>query len=173
MKDDTKVLNKILTALYVIIGLLLIVTVVNVMTATSSGSTAKTPATTEETSGEYDVSMFTEVTEAEVLAKAKSKTLQLVYLGRSNCGYCVQFLPTLQQAQKDYNYTTLYLDITKVDTKSDEHAKLIALDKYVSENYGYTPMVLLLKDGKYVDGWVGYAEYKTYAEWLEKNGFEK
>ena len=34
-------------------------------------------------------------------------------------------------------------------------------------------MVILVRDGKLVDGWVGYAEYDAFASFLEENGFKK
>ena len=119
--------------------------------------------------------MFTSVT-ADTLGEAvSSDTAKIVYIGRSTCGYCVQFLPILQQAQTDYGYETLYLDITTVTT-TEQQDKILAFDneeEFLKQNFGGTPMVLLMKNGKIVDTWIGYAEYSEYSAWLEKNGFAK
>ena len=36
-----------------------------------------------------------------------------------------------------------------------------------------TPMVAVFKDGKYVNGTVGYTEYDAYAKFLEESGLSK
>ena len=132
--------------------------------------------TEEETdkTSEYDVSMFTEKTTTEAVESIKKGDTEVVYIGRSTCGYCVKFLPILQQAQKEYGYTTTYIDLTKMT--SDDQTTLLTLDndeKYISENFGYTPMILIFRDGKLVKGWVGYAEYSSFASFLEENGITK
>lgn len=170
----TELLNKILICLYALIAILVINTTILLVkdggTSTKSGSNAETSENVD-----YDVSMFTSVT-ADTLGDAVSEdTAKIVYIGRDSCGYCVQFLPVLQQAQEDYDYETLYLDITTVTT-TEQQDKILAFDneeKFLEENFGGTPMVLLMKDGKLVDTWIGYAEYSEYSAWLEENGFAK
>lgn len=172
-KDYTKILNKIFyttLAIAIILGLMLIVNIVK--DNSNSSSTSGTEET--ETTGEYDVSMFTELTTSDAVKRIKKGNTEVVYIGRSTCGYCVQFLPNLQQAQKEYGYDTVYIDLEKV-TEDDKNS-LLTLDNsenYISENFGYTPMVLIFKDGKLSNGWVGYAEYNTFAQFLETNGFTK
>lgn len=172
-KDYSEVLNKILICLYALIAILVINTTILLV---KDGSTkANTTSNSTEENAEYDVSMFTSVT-ADTLGDAvSSDTAKIVYIGRSTCGYCVQFLPILQQAQTDYGYETLYLDITTVTT-TEQQDKILAFDNdegFLKENFGGTPMVLLMKNGKLVDTWIGYAEYSEYSAWLEKNGFAK
>lgn len=165
-------MNKILKLLYVIIALLVLNTIILVapnIKITADKATEKTNETTE-----YDVSMFKQVSGTEAVEAFGSSDVQVLYLGRETCGYCVKFLPTLQKAQKEYGYKTLYLDITTVT--SDEQSALLEKDNdegFLQENYGATPMVLLVKDGKMVDTWVGYNDYDSFAQFLEKNGFKK
>ncbi len=172
-RDTKEILNKILLCLYALIVILIVNTTVLIMKDAKFGTTSSESTDTENT--EYDTSMFTSVT-ADTLGDAVSgDTAKIVYIGRSTCGYCVKFLPVLQQAQTDYGYETLYLDITTVTT-TEQQDKILAFDNeegFLEENFGGTPMVLLMKNGKIVDTWIGYAEYATYAEWLEKNGFAK
>ena len=138
---------------------------------TSASDTNKAKEPTETTNeGEYDVSMFEQI-DANGLKKAfDSSEIQVVYLGRATCGYCVQFLPILQQAQSEYGYTTKYIDISAVSDKDAE--KITAMDDFLAENYGTTPLVILVKDGKLIDGHIGYAEYETFAEFLNNNGIK-
>ena len=174
MKEETKLLKKLLNCAYIIIALLtintILVAVSNVEISTKDdGKKAEEKA---QESSDYDVSMMNEIDMDKLIDLFDSKETQVVYLGRATCGYCVQFLPTLQKAQQEYDYTTQYLDITTVSDTS----KLMEKDndeKFLEENYGATPMVILVKDGKLVDTWVGYDEYDKFAQFLEKNGFEK
>lgn len=166
---------KILVCLYIIIGLLALNTLVVILSNASNESptTGNTEETKENT--EYDISMFNEITTDDLSKVASSSEPQVIYIGRSTCGYCVAFLPTLQKAQSEYGYTTQYLDITKITTEEQQNA-LLAYDndsKILSDNFGSTPMVLIVKDGKLVNGTVGYEEYDTFADFLEENGISK
>ena len=168
-------LKKLLTCAYIVIALLAVNTIISLtQSSVSSESSESTEKTGTEENIEYDVSMFDTVDSNKVVDLFDSEKTQVIYIGRSTCGYCVQFLPVLQKAQEDYGYTTKYLDITTVTTEGQN--ALLAKDndeKFLETNYGATPVVLLVKDGKLVDGWVGYAEYDTFASFLEENGFKK
>lgn len=126
---------------------------------------------------EYDVSMFESITTDKFIDLYNKDEKSLIYLGRSTCGFCIKFLPNLQKAQKEYGYKTYYLDITTVNDKGMK--KIQKLDKFLKENYGYTPMVLVVKKGKILnkkvnnyDG-IGYTEYKTFEKFLTKLEYEK
>lgn len=171
--DYSDILNKIfysLIAIIIILSLLLIVVIVK----NNNGSSNINNSTEEEVLGDYDVSMFETLTTDDAVNKIKEGETEIVYIGRSTCTYCVKFLPALQQAQNDYNYTTIYINLEEMT--SDDQNKLLELDNdegYISENFGYTPMVLIFKDGKLANGWVGYAEYDSFAAFLEDNGLSK
>ena len=62
---------------------------------------------------DYDVSMFTEIKAKDIKNKTKKST-EVIYIGRETCSWCAAFLPALWQAQDDYGYTTLYIDIAKI-----------------------------------------------------------
>ena len=150
-------------------------------------NTAKTQETqTEETTNDYDVSMMNSVTLNQLLKLFNDKETHVVYLGRANCSACVSFLPTLQKMQSKYNYTTQYLDIRTVDTSSDDYATLLKkldkektitvngeskTDKY-SAFYGYTPMVFIIKNGKFADGIVGAYSETNFETFLNNNGIK-
>ena len=170
---NTEILNKILICLYALIIILIVNTAI-LLVKTNFKSTDNNEVEEQE-STEYDVSMFTKVTAENLKEAIETEDVKIVYVGRSTCGYCVKFLPVLQKARTEYNYETLYLDITTVTT-TEQQDKILELDNeegFLSENFGGTPMVLMVQDGKIIDTWMGYAEYSTYTAWLEKNGFTK
>lgn len=163
--------NKIMVCLYAIIALLVFITVALLLNLKDEKTTSNTNNTTNDNttdeSGDYDVSMFEEVTMDGMLEKIKSSDIQVVYIGRSTCGYCVKFLPVLQQAQSAFGYKTLYIDITKVDQSG--YDKIVALDNFFND-FGSTPMVALFKDGKFIKGTIGASEYSEFESFLKENG---
>ena len=184
-KKDTK---KLFLLLYVMLGLLVVNTCFVIFDGSSKTTTTDTKEE-EETNTEYDVSSFNKINETQFLATVKKSDIQVIYLGRATCGYCVQFLPNIKQAQEDYKYTTNYVDITAVDTSSDDYKAMTTMinnmtdtfnkeHNYTGDNayeylYGYTPTILITKNNKIVDVWVGYSDYSTFASWLESNGIKK
>ena len=137
----------------------------------SSESSVKSKETTETENTEYDVSMFKQIDVDGLKEAFDSEEAKVVYLGRATCGYCVQFLPVLQKAQDEFGYQTLYIDITTID--EDGAKEIQGMDSFLEENYGTTPLVIIVKDGKLVKGHVGYAEYDEFAKYLTDNGIEK
>ena len=184
MKENQNLLKKVLTCSYIIIALLALNTII--LICKGNVTTSSNEPTTEEATT-YDVSMMESVDLDKMLNEVfKRKDTQVVYMGRETCGHCVSFLPTLQKAQKELNYKTVYLDIETVDTSSENYKEFISkLDKNYTMTvngeeqtdtygsfYGYTPAVFLYKDGKMVDGKIGALEYDDFVNWLNQNGIK-
>lgn len=168
----TEILTKIF---YTLIAIAIILTINLIVNILKNGNVSEINNNTNETeeTGEYDVSMFEEQTTTEALESIANGDTKIVYIGRSTCGYCVKFLPVLQKAQKNLNYITTYIDLTKMT--SEDQTNLLNLDNeegYISENFGYTPMVLIFRDGRFVNGWVGYSEYDSFVTFLNENGIK-
>ena len=192
MKENiyyTTILNKIFTALVVIaiiLGVNLLFTMISLTNGGSgSGSNNSSNSSTSGTQTS-DVSDFDALTLAQVLKLFDSKDTSVLYLGRSSCSACVSFLPTLKSVQKDLGFKTKYLDITTVDTSSSDYNTFISkLTKEIevnangtkstgkiSEFYGYTPMVIIVKDGKAVNASVGALSESNFKKFLSSNGIK-
>jgi predicted bacteriocin transport accessory protein len=145
----------------------------NYSTSTSTETGTNTNTGTED--AEYDVSMFTEITAEQLINLYNGEEKSLIYIGRPTCGYCVAFLPTLQQAQTAFGYQTYYYDISNV-TDADYDA-ITGLNEFMAENFGYTPMVIVVQGGQILSasgdgqGWVGYSDYDTFAAYLQGLGY--
>lgn len=121
---------------------------------------------------EYDISQFEVINADQFVEAYKGSETKVIYIGRETCGYCQAFIPALQQAQADYGYKTLYLDIENVPTS--DISKITSLNTWFNDYYGTTPLVVVVKDGAIVgEGWIGYADYATFADYLESVGFKK
>ena len=129
----------------------------------------------ENNAQDYDVSMFQEITVDDLVNLYNGEEKSLIYIGRPTCGYCVAFLPSLQQAQKDFGYQTYYYDIDKVTDEA--YATITGLNDFMANNFGYTPMVIVVQNGQILsadgsgEGWVGYAEYDAFKAYLQGLGY--
>lgn len=136
---------------------------------------------------DYDVSMMRQVGVQDVLKMFDDGKTHVLYIGRETCDVCVELLPVLQQAQIDMNFVTQYMDITEITRSGDAWNSLVdKLDveltttvdgKSVTNTYGYflnskgfTPCIILIKDGKQVDGFIGSKKLTSYEDWLGSYG---
>ena len=101
-----------------ILGLVVVVTILSLLlcvfvlqddngTYSNNGTTNNESSETEEEyNSTYDVSAFKEIKAQNIEKESKNKTI-MIYIGRSTCGYCVQFVPILTNVQKTLGgYTT-------------------------------------------------------------------
>ena len=138
-------------------------------------------------SQKYDVSMMNSVTVKDVLDMFDSKKTYVLFVGRKSCDVCIDILPALQESQIKNNYITQYLDIEKVDRNSDDWYELVSRltmkstqtltedgsGKEVTEtygyflhNYGFTPTIVIIKEGKQSGGSIGGSDHKILVDWL-------
>ena len=168
-------LKKIYTMLIVVLVISIMSLLIGLVNYSNTKGTTNNNSSTTTNNGSstnnYDVSMFNEVSVSDILKflGTSNKDTHILYLGRSTCSACVAFLPNLQATQREMNFTTDYLDITKVDTSSDDFTKFSnLLSKEITQNvngttqtgkisefYGLTPMIVVIKNGEAVDAVVG------------------
>ena len=135
---------------------------------------------------EFDVSMFEEIEASKIKDLSKNKKI-VVFLGRSTCGYCAMFAPILADVQKDMNVKVYYIDMAKIidyegKTESgvlcpDANAVLLNLDatergKEIMDEYGATPILLVIENNKILNGQVGYTEVAPVEALLKEEGFK-
>lgn len=135
----------------------------------------------------YDVSMMNEVDVEGVISLFESNDTYVLFVGRKDCSVCVDIIPALYESQIKNNYTTQYLDIEKVDRSSEDWAKVveylsmestqrISEDEsgeeitetygYFLHNYGFTPTIIVIENGKQIAGSIGGSEKDVLVSWL-------
>ena len=185
MKDNV-ILEKILRVNKLIIVLLITILIVLTIGVSkmfvNNNNEVETNAESEYNTN-YDVSMFTEI-EAKDIKKKTNKEPQVVYIGRETCSWCAAFLPNLWEAQEEFGYKTLYIDIAKIiDFSTGEVSDQDAYDtlnkltgegyeNYMSENFGATPMILIIENNKIIGAQTGYSEYDTFKTILNDAGIK-
>jgi len=144
----------------------------------SSSSGSSSSSSSNETV-KYDVSKMKQITGDEAAKLFDEKGTHFLYIGRSTCSVCVSLVPELNTAINDMTLTLNYsplnstfrtdfknlfdkLDIeTKVNNNEGTYGELL-------EEYGYTPVVIVIKDGKMVDGFIGYRDADKIEELFKK-----
>lgn len=178
--------EKIIVLLLCAILLVLIIGVSKMYSNTKVDTSNGTQNETTEYNTDYDVSMFEEI-EAKDLKKKTKGELRVVYIGRESCGWCAAFLPNLWQAQEDYGFKTLYIDIAKIIDFASENYDILDQDafdtlsalsgegfeNYMEQNFGATPMILIMKDNKIIKAQTGYGEYEAFETLLTDAGIKK
>lgn len=181
-------LKKIYTMLIVVLVISIMSLLIGLVNYSNTKGTTNNNSFTTTNNGsstnDYDVSMFNEVSVSDILKflGTSNKDTHILYLGRSTCSACVAFLPNLQATQSEMKFTTDYLDITKVDTSNDDFTKFSnLLSKEITQNvngttqtgkisefYGLTPMIVVIKNGEAVDAIVGSYSKDNLQTFLKK-----
>ena len=167
---------------YIIMILLLVAIILGFVNACSRG----------DSNNDYDVSMMHTVGVPDVLDMFEdTDSTYVLYIGRETCTVCHELLPTLQVAQINNNYITQYLDLSEVDRSGANWEELVELldmettttvdEEGVGEevtdtfgnfinDYGFTPCVIIIKDGKQAGGFFGSYSLTAFEDWLDNFG---
>ena len=158
-----------------------------------STKSSSSSSSSESSSSDYDVSQMKEVDVDDALALFDEEGTHVLYIGRSTCSVCVQFVPVLNEVQKDLDFKTNYLDVDAISSiwaknKTDAAEEMYnqvkrltdKLDIEASANgetdtlgnlfisKGFTPALVVIKDGKVVEGFFGYRDKDTLTGILEE-----
>jgi len=147
-------------------------------TKTSTGTNPDNNETDNNIPDEYDVSKMQSVTIKETEDLFSKKGTYILYIGRKGCSYCRKTVPVLNEVQTELGYKTYYFDIsTTTNYKTELKTLADKMDFETSANgtkgkmgelfisKGWTPTIIVIKDGKNVDGFFGYKD-KDYVKTL-------
>jgi len=183
MEDNVKKIEtKLNTLMYIVIsGFVIIGLLIIGLYFTNNGTASTNEGTkTSENDSNYDVSKMNTVTGEEATKLFDKKGTHFLYIGRPTCGVCVSLVPNLNAAIEELDVTINYLELestfredfgdlfkhldveTKINGEEGTFGKLL-------ETYGYTPLVIIIKDGKMVEGFVGSRDSKTIIELFKKH----
>lgn len=132
----------------------------------------------------YDVSELKEIKGSDIIQESNEKIV--VMIGRETCGYCAAYAPIISKVTKEYNIKARYIDLEKIedvmtgeiiDQKS--YDTIYNLDttnntiNFMSQNFGSTPLTIIVENGTLTNALVGYVPEETLKEFLENSGFSK
>ncbi len=188
--------NNVLT---IIIGIALIITIFGVILSTGylvfrindlskevetlKKGTTPAPSGEEEQPSGYDTSAFKEILGKDVVKESKNKTI-VVLVARQTCGYCAIFAPTITEISEEYDFQVRYIDLEKIvdiyspnwdviDQESYDtlvNLKAVAGFETFMDEFGATPMTVVIKDGKITGGIIGAYPKENVVEALKDAG---
>ena len=112
MEEKLRNLTFIVILGFIILGILIIGLYFKDGSSSSNNSSNNTNTNSESSSADsdYDVSAMNEVDVDEALALFEEEGTHVLYIGRSGCTYCRQFVPVLNEVQEELGFTTNYLN---------------------------------------------------------------
>ena len=127
-----------------------------------------------------DTSMFKVVTLQETLELFETDEAKLLVMSVPTCTATIGYTPYLQIAQAKHKYHTYYLDLTTIDTKSEDFKKLQkkldfeynfmgTIDKF-SKFIENTPSTVIIKNKKQVFGHIGSISTSTLETYVKLYG---
>ena len=167
-----------LTVIVIIGFVILFVMVLGLYFRDGSINESTTNSGSSSSSATYDVSKMTQVSGEEAARLFDEEGTHVLYIGRSGCSICVQLVPQLNQVIDDWdleinylplgsNFRTEFADLfdklsieTEINNEEGTYGELL-------EAHGYTPFVIVIQDGKMVDGFVGSRDADTIKAFLE------
>ena len=130
-----------------------------------------------------DTSMFQVVTLKETLELFETNEPKLLVMSVPTCTATISYTPYLQIAQAKYSYITYYLDLTTIDTTSEDFKKLQEKLDFEYNFYGEvdkfsrfienTPSTVIIKNKKQVFGHIGSINTDTLGTYAKLYGVSK
>ena len=170
-EDEIKVLNKyknldvsnkILICLYILIILTIINIVLPYIVAFVSSRAINNNG------GKYDTSMFKTINGSDIEKIGSKEETAVLFICSENYQECHDFIGTVRQAQDEYKFVTNYLVADELNIEDNVNA-LLEYDnekEFIKNSLGQLPIVLVLKDGKLVEGWAGVSSYDNFKDFL-------
>lgn len=97
----------------------------------------------------------------------ESNEIELVFLGRPTCSYCVMIQPSMDNLSKKYNFEYTYVNIDKLSTS--QFNKIANKLDIETTNFG-TPYLAIVKNGKKVAEQPGYLDEDELFSFFQTNG---
>lgn len=98
----------------------------------------------------------------------KNDKNSLIYIGSSDCSYCTQFNPIIDESSRKYDFEYTYIDI--LDLTSQQRSDLLNRFNIDEKDFG-TPYLVIGSKGEKVSGKAGYLNADQLVEHLKENEF--
>jgi thiol-disulfide isomerase/thioredoxin len=101
-----------------------------------------------------------------VIERLNNDESLVVVIGQSTCSACLQYIPVLEEVEKNYTINLAYVEVDQDD--KDDVTQLV--EEYLIEANA-TPTTYFFEKGELVGMMVGYFDYRETKEMLESKGF--
>lgn len=176
LEDRILSIEKKTNATFILLIIVMLMVLISLVYTVSNHTEANTPVNNQTTgeSSTYDTSAMTEIKAADIATLSKNATI-VVMVGRQGCGWCAEYAPMYLTLADEYQVTPYYIDLAKILDFSqyettgqvpiaDQSAYEIMTSlsgsgewaTFVKENFGGTPLTIIIKDNKVIGGLGGY-----------------
>ena len=106
-----------------------------------------------------------QITYNEYEEKVENEDAFIVIIERAGCGYCVQYMPIVEEVANEKKIPIYYID---TDTLSqDEYTRLSTTNNYLKRNDWGTPTTLFMLGSRVLDSIGGYVEKESVLSFID------
>lgn len=106
-----------------------------------------------------------QITYNEYEEKVENGDAFIVIIERAGCGYCVQYMPIVEEVANEKKIPIYYID---TDTLSqDEYTRLSTTNNYLKRNDWGTPTTLFMLGSRVLDSIGGYVEKESVLSFID------
>ena len=130
----------------------------------------------------YATDEFKEIMPSDIKSESKNKTIVVLW-ARQSCGYCVAYAPIITEVAREHNVTIRYINMESIvdmstwEPSNEEEYKILAnlegegeFKNFAKEAIEGTPGTYFIKNGKIINGVIGYVEKERIEEEFKKAG---
>ena len=106
-----------------------------------------------------------QITYNDYKQKVENGDAFIVIIERAGCGYCVQYMPIVEDVANEKKIPIYYIDTDTLS--SDEYTELSTTNNYLKRNDWGTPTTLFMLGERVLDSIGGYVEKETVLSFID------
>jgi len=106
-----------------------------------------------------------QITYSQYEEKVENGDAFIVVIERAGCGYCVQYMPIVEDVANEKKIPIYYIDTDTLS--SDEYTELSTTNNYLKRNDWGTPTTLFMLGERVLDSIGGYVEKDTVLSFID------
>ena len=106
-----------------------------------------------------------QITYSQYKEKVENGDAFIVIIERAGCGYCVQYMPIVEDVANEKKIPIYYIDTDTLS--SDEYNELSTTNNYLKRNDWGTPTTLFMLGERVLDSIGGYVEKDTVLSFID------
>jgi len=106
-----------------------------------------------------------QITYSQYEEKVENGDAFIVVIERAGCGYCVQYMPIVEEVANEKKIPIYYIDTDTLS--SDEYTELSTTNNYLKRNDWGTPTTLFMLGERVLDSIGGYVEKDTVLSFID------
>ena len=137
----------------------------------------------DDSTGSYDKSYFTKIKAKNIELLSQNKKMVL-WIGSSLCSHCAQYAPVITTVGKTNKMPIFYIDILTIYGNTADGVRIKDQESYdimvnlktdednkkIMEDFGTTPMTLIIENNTIIGSHIGYMSIIQLEELLKQEG---